>query len=216
MKTDYEERLIRIRVVSSLVPALFIAAILLFGLIKPVFGPCEEPVDSGTDKMRRLVTEARVTDSNNNGFRVVYATSSDVTAARAEEIRSRRHIYDSIARLKVEAPRRFGDMLHTDIYDFTEFSLRFDPDPDILIHNVFVHGREKINLYVGPNPAILNPAEWISNKTLQGALYINREDILRYTSHSQRVYRYWSCRTPWQSSDNDEHFSHFSEDERLY
>jgi hypothetical protein len=146
---------------------------------------------------------------------VVYATAHAVTPERLGEIKSRPHIRDSISKLKIEAPRHFGDMLPVDIYDFTEYALRFDPDPDIHIHNVFVHGMEKMNLYTGPNPAIENPAEWISVKTLQGVLYINRKDILRYTSRSEKVYRYWRCRIPYERSDTDEHFSHFSEDERL-
>ena len=216
MKPSNEERLIRIRVLSAIAPTILIVVVILFGLVKPLFEPHEDPLDVGIDKTRRLVTEARVTDSHNNGFRVVYTTSHDVTPARVAEIRSRRHIIDSIAKLKVEAPRHFGDMLHTDIWEFTEFALRYDSDLEVLIHNVFVHGREKLNLYVGPNPAIENPAKWISSKTLQGALYITSEDILRHRSDSTKVYRYWSCRMPWQWSDTDEHFSHFSEDERLY
>lgn len=211
-----DERTLRIQAISAIVPVLFVVTVILLGLLKPLVKPREDPLDIGTDKMSRFVAEARVTDGNNNGFRVVYTTTHDVTPARVMEIRSRSHIIDSISRLRIEAPRYFGDMLHTDIWDFTTFAMRFNPDSDILIHNVFVHGQQKIDLYVGPNPTIENPAEWISNKTLQGALYINSEDILRYTSLSGKVYRYWLCRVPWQRSDTDEHFSHFSEEERLY
>jgi hypothetical protein len=180
------------------------------------FEPRRGSLDAGTDRAGRVVAEVMVTDSARNGFRVVYATTDAVTPAKAKEIRSRRHIGDSIARLKAEAPRYFGDMLTTDIWDFTGFALRFDPDPDVCIHNVFVAGARKQNLYIGPNPAIENPAKWINATTLQGVLYINREDISHHTSRSQKVYRYWRCRIPFNLSDTDEHWSHFSEDDRLY
>ena len=214
--SDNIETIIRAKVLAAAAPTVFVAGAVLTGLIKPIFKPPEDPLDVGTDKSKWLVAEAAVTDEQNNGFRVVYATSHDVTAARAAEIRSRQHIRDSLERLKIEAPRHFGSMLRVDIYDFTEYALRFAPDSDIYLHNVFVHGREKMNLYIGPNPAIENPAKWISSRTLQGILYINREDILYHRSDSLRVYRYWRCRPPFNWSDTDEHWSHFSEDERQY
>ena len=211
-----EQRQIRIRAIIAVVPTVFIVAAILFGLIRSAFLPDENPLDNGIDKKRRIVEEAHVTDKRHNGFRLIYVTQADVTPERCMEIRRRPHILDSIRRLKVEAPRYFGDMLMTDIYTFTDFASRFHPDPDLVLHNIFVAGREKMNLYVGPSPMIENPAEWISSETLQGAMYISSEDFSRYTSRGKKVYRYWQCRMPYKHSDTDEHFSHFSEDERLY
>ena len=75
------------------------------------------------------------------------------------------------------APRKFPDMVHLDIYDFADFAKRFDP-ADIRIHNIFVYGREKENMYVGDNPLIRNPARSIDRRTAQGLLYIRDEDTV--------------------------------------
>ncbi len=210
------ETMYRIRALAAAAPTLFVIVVILIGVVRPLFLPKEDPLDVGVDKAERLIAQINVTDNSLNGFRVVYATTEGVTEARASEIRSRPHIGDSLERLKLEAPRHFGDMLHTDIWEFTEYALMFGPDPDVAIHNVFVYGREKTNLYVGPNPAIENPAKWINPNNLQGVLYIKRKDILRHTSDSKRVYRYWRCRMPYDLSDTDEHWSHFPEDERIH
>lgn len=215
MKSKEEAR-IRIIVFCSMAPVVAMVVIVLLSLIIPLFEPDVDPLDASPNKTPRIIAEEIVVDSTSNGFRVVYATAKDVTQARYEELVSRRHIKDSLAHLKRDAPLYFGNMLYADIYDFTLFALSYHPDPDIVLHNVFVFGREKQDLYLGPNPNIDNPAQWINNGTLQGILYINREDILRCTSSSKRVYRYWRCRIPFNRSDTDEHFSHFSEDERLY
>lgn len=211
---DSEKR-IRIIVFSSIAPALAFIAILLVALIKPAFEPYIDPLDTGLDKERRIAAEAIVVDNHNNGFKAVYLTVDEVTWARYYEIVSRPHIEDSLSRLKREAPMHFGDMLYTDIFDFTLFAMSYHPDPDLVLHNVFVFGAEKKNLYIGPNPKIKNPATWIDHRTLQGILYVGRKEISRYTSDSVRVYKYWRCPMAHKQSDSDEHFSHFSEDDRL-
>lgn len=210
-----EESRIRTTVIMSMLPTAFIVGIVLFSWIKPTFEPYVDPLDVGLDKSKRIVAEAIVVDSTINGFRVVYVTNRDVTPARYDEIVSRPHIEDSLSSLKRDAPLFFGNMLYTDIYDFTAFAANYHPDPDVVLYNVFVFGSEKMNLYIGPNPSILNPATWINYQTLQGIMYIGQKEISHCTSDSVRVYRYWKCRAPFKQSDSDEHFSHFSEDERL-
>lgn len=141
-----------------------------------VFSPQEDPLDRSAIKSRQLVTEIYVVDSTNNGFRVSYATINSVTRERFEEIRSRPAVRDSLSKLMEVAPRKFPDMVHLDIYDFADFAKRFDP-ADIRIHNIFVYGREKENMYIGDNPLIRNPARSIDRRTAQGLLYIRDEDI---------------------------------------
>lgn len=134
---------------------------------------------------------------------------------RLDEIRRRISVKDSLNNLKRMAPIKFGNMLMTDIYDFADYAIRFDP-ADIRIHNIFVYGPDKEKLYVGKNPKIANWAKWIHPGTLQGLLYITAEDIYSNNEVTRRVYRYHECRSIHQISETDEHFSHFSEDERLY
>lgn len=215
MDQKSNERRIRIIVLTSIAPAIGLIAILLVALIKPAFEPYVDPLDVGLDREHKVIAEAIVVDSCNNGFRAIYVTVNEVTAARYWEIVSRSHIEDSLSHLKRDAALHFGNMLYTDIYDFTAFALPYHPDPDLSLHNVFVFGAEKTNLYIGPNPKIRNPAKWIDYRTRQGILYIGRKEILHCTSDSARVYRYWQCRIPHKQSDYDEYFSHFSEDDRL-
>ena len=216
MITNYQERQIRIRAIASIVPTIFCMVIILISIVKQLTEPHVDPLDVGLDKIQRIAAEAIVVDSMNNGFKAIYATVNDVTPARHTEIVGRPHIRERLDALKKDAPAHFGNMLNADIYDFTIFVHRYHPDPDLVLHNVFVFGREKMNLYIGPNPGIKNPATWIDHRTLQGVLYIGRKEISRCTSDSVRVYRYWKCRTPFKQSETDEHFSHFSEDDRLY
>ena len=150
--------------------------IVLVGIAVAVFSPQEDPLDRSAIKSRQLVTEIYVVDSTNNGFRVSYATINSVTRERFEEIRSRPAVRDSLSKLMEVAPRKFPDMVHLDIYDFADFAKRFDP-ADIRIHNIFVYGREKENMYIGDNPLIRNPARSIDRRTAQGLLYIRDEDI---------------------------------------
>ncbi len=196
-------------------PWIVVTVIAIIGIALAVFSPRVDPLDASAIKSRSIVREIHVVDSAFNGFRVVYATKEAVTADRLYEIQSRPAVGDSLERLKIAAPRHFGNMLYTDIYDFADFAVPFDP-ADIHIHNIFVSGPDKQQLYIGDNPRLENDAKWINSGTAQGLLYIRREDIYRSASRRRRVYRYFKCRGLNETSDTDEHFSHFSEDERLY
>lgn len=193
---------------------LFLGLIVLIGIAVAVFSPEEDPLDRSAIKSRRLLKEIYVVDSTFNGFRVSYATINSVTKARFDEIYSRPAIMDSLERLMELAPRRFSDMVNLDIYDFADFAKQFDP-ADVQIHNIFVCGSKKERMYIGDNPLIKNPARFIDPATLQGLLYIRSEDIYCPDSTCRKVYRYFQCRGMFQLSDTDEHFSHFSEDERI-
>lgn len=156
-----------------------------------------------------------VLDSTNNDFRVVYATTEEVTNEKYEEIVSRPAIKQGFARLKIEAPRYFGgSLLNTDICDFALYTYRFPIDSDIQIHNIFVAGKQKMEMYVRPNPNLENCATWMDFG--HGNQYLNFDDINVYIQNGGRIYRYWKCRPLLQVSDTDERFSHFTEDERLF
>ena len=86
----------------------------------------------------------------------------------------------------------------------------------IKVHNIFVAGKEKMNFYVQPNPNLPNCATWMNFGTEQGNQYLNFHDINVYVPNGGKIYRYWKCRHLLQVSDNDERFSHFTEDERLF
>lgn len=214
MNDQNERRQYRTLALLGISKWIFLGLIVLIGILVTVFSPEEDPLDRSTVKSRELVREVLVADSNGNGFRVNYATINSVTKARYEEICSRPATRDSIDRMSELAPRKFGDMLYTDIYDFANFAKHFDP-ADVRIHNVFVFGRQKKGLYFGENPRIKNWAKHYDPETEQGILYIKGEDIYYTDSTGPKRYRYYKCYGMHQFSDTDEHFSHFSEDERL-
>ena len=189
--------------------------IVVIGICVAAFSPRIDPTDDQITRCREFVTQIFVVDNKSNGFRVQYITKESVTKERLEEIQRRHSIRDSLDRLKRMAPLRFGNMLMTDIYDFADFAVQFDP-ADIRIHNIFVCGPDKEKLYVGENPRIENWAKWIHPGTLQGLLFLKSEDIYCNSAGRHKVYRYYKCHSIYQISETDEHFSHFSEEERIY
>ncbi|WP_418990758.1 hypothetical protein [Alistipes sp.] len=180
-----------------------------------IFSPRIDPIDNQATRSRELVRQLFVVDDKRNGFRVRYITKEPVTKERLDEIQRRTSVRDSMERLRTKAPKVFGNMLLTDIYDFAGFAVQFDP-ADIRIHNIFVCGPDKEKLYIGENPRIENWAKWIHPESLQGLLYLTSEDIYCNTARWGKVYRYHECRGNNQISVTDEHFSHFSEEERIY
>jgi hypothetical protein len=133
-----------------------------------------------------------------------------------EEIQHRPHIVSAFKRLQTDAPVHFGgSLLYTDIYDFADFAIKYDPDPDIELHNIFVAGNEKSKRYIGPNPKIPNSAQYFNFGTEQGVQYIRHDDIYFRRRKSEQIYRYWKCYGIHSISSTDECYSHFSEEERL-
>lgn len=209
------QRQYRITALLSIRGWLAFILIAVVGIFVTLFTPKANPMDDKVTKNREIVDQVFVVDKNNNGFRVAYATIDNVTKERLDEIQARRSTKDSLARLKATAPAVFGDMLLTDIYDFAHYAIQFDP-PDTKIHNIFVFGADKENLYVGENPRIENWAKFINSGTAQGLLYLTSEDIYFNSSDRRKAYRYFRCSGLNQISEYDEHFSHFSESERIY
>ena len=214
MNDKQTQRQYRVLAILAICPWLFLGLIFVIWIFVEIFTPPIDPLDRSAVKNRRIVKEIHVLDSTRNGFRVSYATIDDVTDARFDEIYSRPALRDSLDRLLELAPERFPDMVHLDIYDFADFAKRFDP-ADVRIHNIFVYGKKKEKMYIGDNPLIKNPARSIDPSTAQGLLYIRTEDIYCPDSTRRKVYRYFKCRGMFQLSYTDEHFSHFSEDERI-
>lgn len=126
----------------------------------------------------------------------------------------RKYIDDNIDSLKINTLRKFGCMLYTDIYEYADFALGYNIDTNLVIEEIFVYEREKSALYIGENSKIPNSAKWFDPNTNQGLLYIKRTDIY-YRLGNERVYRYFKCPGLYQTSKEDEHFSHFSEDDRI-
>lgn len=199
----------------SIWPWLAVILIAVIWIFIEIFSPRIDPIDNQATRSREFVRQIFVVDDKRNGFRVRYITKEPVTKERLDEIQHRTSVRDSLERLKTMAPQVFGNMLLTDIYDFAGFAVQFDP-ADIRIHNIFVTGPDKEKLYIGENPRIENWAKWIHPGTLQGLLYLKSEDIYCNTAGWGKVYRYHECRGIHQISETDEHFSHFSEDERIY
>lgn len=217
MIDDFKElqRQYRIMALLSVWPWLVVVLIAVIWIFVEIFTPRIDPIDNQSIRKREFISQIFVVDDNRNGFRLHYITKEPVTPERSDEIRRRTSVRDSMERLKKMAPQVFGDMLMTDIYDFAKFAVRFDPK-DIMINDIFVSGPDKEKLYIGENPRIKNWAKWIHPGTLQGLLFIRSEDIYSNSARRIKVYRYFECYGNHQISDTDEHFSHFSEDERLY
>lgn len=176
-----------------------------------------DPIDDSINAEREIVRHLEVCDTTRNGFRVVYVTSDNVTTGRLEEIRSRQPLNTAFDSLQQTAATYFGgSLLETDIYDFAAYALQFDADPDVRMHNIFVSGKKKKEMYIRPNPKLKNPATWLNPSTEQGIQYINSEDIYFRRKKSERIYRYWKCRGNNAISSTDERFCHFSETERLW
>lgn len=194
---------------------LFVIFIAIVGILVAIFSPKPDPIDDKAIKSREIIRHLFVTDSTNNGFRLCYATIKEVTPERYQLMLGDQAMRDSFKRLETLAPIVFGDLLSTDIHDFGGFAKQFDP-PGIMIHNIFVFGRERQKLYVGENPRIKNWAKWINSGTAQGLLYLRSEDIYYHSPNRRKVYRYFKCSGVNQMSDTDEHFSHFSEEERIW
>ncbi|NDV80290.1 hypothetical protein [Dysgonomonas sp. 511] len=195
--------------------SLVIILLIIVGLVKFLFQDKVDPMDAGLITKSEVIGLAEVRDSSYCGFDVVYATRKNVTAPRAEEIRSRPHIKENIKRLEKEAPLYFGNMLYTDIYEFAEFAKKYELDQDVQIQNIWIAGTKKCRLYIGDNPKIVNSARWYNPNTRQGALFITKIDVYKRYEKSRRIYRYWKCSGLNETSTIDEHFSHFSENERI-
>lgn len=175
-----------------------------------------DPLDNSYFKFVEVVAIVNIYDKDYNGFKVVYSTTKAVTSERLQEINSRSHITSSLDSMKIDAMEHFPQMLDTDIYEFLDFILPYDPDPDIKIDYIMVQGSGKQKLYSAPNPAIENSVTWINATTQQGMQYINYTDIRAYHNDSTyRLYRYWKCPFPWNRSSVDERFSHFDEAHRI-
>lgn len=215
MINDFKElqRQYRIMALLAVWPWLTIILIVVIWIFVEIFSPRIDPIDNKHTRKREIISQICVVDDNRNGFRLHYITKEWVTPERSDEIRRRTSVRDSLERLKMMAPQVFGDMLMTDIYDFAKFAVRFDP-ADVMINDIFVSGPDKEKLYIGENPRIKNWAKWIDPGTYQGLLYITSDDIYSNRRTRKKIYRYWQCHSIHQISDTDEHFSHFSEDDR--
>jgi len=211
-----QEQEIRWRIFFRFLPWMLLILILCIGLLKDCIRS-QDPIDNSINRSQEVVRHLEVCDTTRNGFRVVYVTRDAVTRERLEEIRLHKPLNKAFLKLQNSAASYFGgSLLQTDIYDFAAYARRFDVDADVRMQNIFVFGAEKQKLYIGKNPRIANPATWINPSTEQGVQYINADDIYFRMEKEKRVYRYWKCRGNRSTSTVDEHFSHFSEDERLW
>ena len=215
MKNYHTETEYRTAALLKIAPTLFILLIVVIGIIKSCVGTKIDPMDDSINATREIVHIFNIVDSTYNGFRIVYATKNNVTSERLKEIQSRKHINDAIKKLHADAPLYFGNMVDTDIYDFAEFAVQYDADPDIVLHNIFVFGAEKTKLYARNNPKITNCATWINPSTEQGVQYLSQDDIYRRRDKEDRIYRYWKCTGLYSTSYTDERYSHFSEEDRI-
>lgn len=180
-------------------------------------GEKTDPMDNSINKSVEIVEHLYVRDSGDNGFRVVYVTANPVTEERSKEIRSRPAIREGFERLQQDAIVHFkDDLLDADICDFALFAFHYKMDKDIRIHNIFVCGKEKMDMYVRPNPNLPDCATWMNRETEQGNQYLNATDINYRIPQGGRIYRYWKCSFLREVSETDERFSHFTNEERIW
>ena len=165
---------------------LLVVAVLIIGTLKCCLTPDSDSIDESINKSPGIVAHVMVLDSTDNGFRVVYATAAPVTDERFAEICDRPGILEGFENLKRKAPEHFGGNLL---------------ETDICVRN---------------NPDLPGCATWMHHGTEQGNQYLNADDINHCIPNGRRIYRYWKCRYLLQTSDTDERFSHFTEEERLY
>lgn len=210
-----KESEIKLLVLLKISPWLIGILVVLITIVKECSDDTN-PMDNSINKAIEYVEMVNVYDKKDNGFRVTFVTNFPVTKARLAEIQSRPHIVRAFYQLQKDAIEHFKNgMLNTDIYEFSQFARHYDCDEDISIHCIFVIGAEKKALYIGKNPQIPNSARWMNSSTEQGNLWINHEDIYGFQPWDTRFYRYWKCQYPFSFSYTDEHFSHFSEEERI-
>lgn len=189
--------------------------IVTIGLVKDCVGPKIDPMDNSINKMRERIRLVSIYDSTLSGFELQYYTKVPVTTARFNEILTRKHIFESIDKLEHDAPIHFKhNLIKTDIYDFAEFAKRYDVDPDICIAAIFVLGYRE-ELYLQPNPKLVDGCTWYDPGTQQGILYIKQDDIYPYNADAKRTYRYWECPGNYPTSSTDEQYTHFRECERI-
>lgn len=206
-----EDRELKMIAILASMKFIFPALIILIGIFVSIFKEKPGPLDTCLAETRDIVRHVSITDSTRNGFRVVYATRDAVCPKRLEEIQFRKNVWDGYRLIEKEIPLRFNNnLLDADIYDFLDVLLEYEIDPDIVVFNIFVEGKEKMNMYAKFNPDIYNCATWIDRDTEQGVQYISEIDV-KYR-HERRCYRYWRC---GRTSNTDERFSHFSEIDRI-
>lgn len=216
MREHLNEKTYRTYALLALAPKLFFIGIIILMVLKECIAEKTDPMDDSINSSREIIAQIMVVDSTRNGFRVVYATENSVTKERLEEIKKRPHIVDAFERLKNDAPAYFGNMTETDIYDFAGFAVQYDSDPAIKIHNIFVTGLEKTDMYARVNPDLEDCVTFINPNTSQGIQYLSQNDIYYRDKVNNKLYRYWKCYGIYATSSTDERFSHFSESQRLW
>ena len=202
-----------------LIARFFVPIMVVLGVTVICIKDCADTTDPLDDSWKKVehLCNLHVTDSTGEGFRIAYVTAKAVTSARLKEIESRKPIQEAMERLQKEASEYFGgSLLYTDIYDFAAFARRYDVDPIIKIHCIFVMGHDKCNLYAGKNPKIPDSASYIDLNTEQGVQWIDANDVYYCNLPGERTYRYWKCDYPFSESITDERFSHFSNSQRLH
>ena len=210
-----KESEIRLLIFAKIAPCLFFGLIGL-GILIVECTDNTDPIDNSIMKDVEYVEFLDVLDHENNGFRVVYVTKNAVTEKRFDEIQSRVHIREAFARLRKESVIHFGgSLLNVDIHEFARFARQYDCDDQIKIHCINVQGLKKMYHYIGPNPSIPNSARWMDMWTEQGNQWINSNDVYTSSPDVSTTYRYWKCQYPHETSETDEHFSHFSEENRI-
>lgn len=185
----------------------FFILIATVGLFRSCMGYNEIDIDNDIMTQRYEVARHYVTDSTRNGFELLWFTTKAVSKKRYEEIRTRKHIFDSYTNLKIEAGDHFKhNLINTDIYDFAEWAKTYDIDPDVRLVNIWVYGAKYEKLYRQPHPdfpEVHTPwAEQI------GILFLKEDDVYRYNPEALRTYRYWNCEA---TSLSDERYNHVTE-----
>lgn len=209
---DKDEKVLRMMILAKLSPVLFVLLIVFIGIVKECTS--EEPDIERQNARQESIKDVNIVDTGYDGFRIRYGTTDKVTKTEFENIIVTDSIWQFEEQMQEDALVQFGDMLHLDIYEFAQFAKRYG-HKDITMEYIFVTGPKKEELYIGPHPKIKNSAKWIDPNTNQGLQWLDHNDIYFYDGKGPKTYRYYKCSSPYDTSATDEHFSHFSEDQRI-
>lgn len=208
-----DEKVLRMMIFGKLSPVLFALLIVFIGIVKECSN--EVPDIDRLNAQHEMIKDVYILDDTHNGFRIRYSTANKVTQEELGDIIISDTVWQSVKQLDKDARSHFSNMVNLDIYEFAQFAKRYD-HKDITIEYIFVAGFEKKKLYIGPHPTMKNSATWLDTATDQGILWINHNDIYFYDGKGHKTYRYYKCHSIYETSTTDEHFSHFSEDQRIH
>lgn len=196
-------------------PTCLIVLCLIVACCQAIFKTEPDPLDVGNVYMFNQALTRDIVDERGNGFTIVYR-STVMTKDRLMEVLSHKNIDENLDSLRGVVLERFdGDLLDVDIYDFAEVVKYFEIDPKLWVNRILVCGKERKLRYFNPNPNLPDGVTEYDFRTDQGILWIDNRDIFSVSTNDNKIYRYWKVSGPREISDTDEHFTHFTSEQKV-